>query len=151
MKLLRDEPQWKFTGFPGFATSHLRVWRALNDVLAAIVTEELGTGTELVEGFELVLAELEAEYLGETIDFIHCVRHRINRYVPVRYWDEFYRVVLYPGGQTSIWLIGPHVVDHLDAHDTYFPDPPDGWVSPDGWANLTPCLTPGDERRMPGC
>jgi hypothetical protein len=65
VRLLRDEPQWRFTGFSGFVPRHLRVWRETAGRVMAVVTEPFdlqgrSLATPLIEAHELVLAQLRA-------------------------------------------------------------------------------------------
>lgn len=146
MDLLRDEPDWTFTGFPGFGAHHLRVWRAPTGILVAVITEVVDdqeyniAGTDLLEGHILVLSQLEAEHPGEIIDYILCTRRlQLD-------WDAFTRIELHGNGtEHHIGLTGNHVIDHLGAHGMYRRGAGPGHLL------TAPSLTPDDQRRMPGC
>jgi hypothetical protein len=146
MDLIRDEPRWRFTGFPGFAAQHLRVWRSAGGVLVAVVTEVQGIdddnidGTNLVEAHELVFAQIQADHPGETIDYIHCERRLTAEF------DVFSRITWDEAGRTTSSLMTNDVIDHLGAGEVYrrYRGEVSGEPEP-------PCYTPGDPWRMPGC
>ncbi|MBN9748577.1 hypothetical protein DMP23_47655 [Amycolatopsis sp. A1MSW2902] len=146
MDLIRDEPQWTFTGFPGFGAQHLRVWRAPGGVLVAVVIEVQGIddeniyGTDLIEGHDLVFAQLQADHPGERIDYIHCERRLTLAF------DVFSRITFKRDGTHCSVLDTNDVIDHLGVDNLYrrYRGEVFGTIEP-------PRRAPGDPHRMPGC
>ncbi|TDD42892.1 hypothetical protein [Saccharopolyspora elongata] len=69
-------------------------------------------GTNLIEGHELVFAQLQADHPGEKIDYIHCERRE-------NFFDVFSRITFTDFGHREHGLLTNDVIDHLGADGMY--------------------------------